>query len=74
MRALVFASRNIKEILRDPLSYAFSLGLPIVMLVVFYVVFYSEAAYWFSLELLTPGIAVFSFAFEAHPAAGVSLR
>ncbi len=63
MRAFVFASRNIKEILRDPLSYVFSLGLPIVMLIVFYVVFYSETAYWFSLEILTPGIAVFSFAF-----------
>ncbi len=34
MRAMTFASRNIKELLRDPLSYIFCLGLPMVMLVV----------------------------------------
>lgn len=64
MKALVFASRNIKEILRDPMSYVFCLGLPIVMLLVFYGVFYSQEAYWFSLETLTPGIAVFSLSFS----------
>jgi ABC-2 type transport system permease protein len=64
MKALVFASRNIKEILRDPMSYVFCLGFPIVMLVVFYGVFFSHEAYWFSLETLTPGIAVFSLSFS----------
>ncbi|XHH08854.1 MAG: ABC transporter permease [Candidatus Bathyarchaeia archaeon] len=64
MKALVFAGRNIKEILRDPMSYVFCLGFPIIMLVVFYGVFYSEEAYWFSLETLTPGIAVFSLSFS----------
>ncbi len=34
MRALTFTSRNIKELLRDPISYVFCLGLPIVMLIV----------------------------------------
>ena len=34
MRALVFTSRNIKELLRNPLSYIFCLGLPLVMLIV----------------------------------------
>jgi ABC-2 type transport system permease protein len=63
MKALVFASRNTKEILRDPMSYVFCLGFPIVMLMVFYGVFYSQEAYWFSLETLTPGIAVFSLSF-----------
>ncbi len=38
MRAMTFASRNIKEILRDPLSYIFCLGLPIVMLIVMTIV------------------------------------
>ena len=33
-RALAFAARNRKEILRDPLSYLFCLAFPIVMLVV----------------------------------------
>ena len=62
MRALIFASRNMKEILRDPMSYVFCLGLPIVMLVVFYVTF-SETASFFAINVLTPGIAVFSLSF-----------
>lgn len=33
-RIKAFASRNMKEILRDPLSYIFCLGFPIVMLIV----------------------------------------
>jgi ABC-2 type transport system permease protein len=63
MRALVFAQRNAKEILRDPLSYVFCLGLPICMLVAFYVMFYSKTTPWFAIDTLAPGIAVFSFAF-----------
>ena len=38
MRAITFASRNIKELLRDPLSYIFCLGMPIVMLIVMTIV------------------------------------
>ncbi|HCA54233.1 MAG TPA: ABC transporter permease [Ruminococcaceae bacterium] len=38
MRAMTFASRNIKELLRDPLSYLFCLGFPLLMLVVMTVV------------------------------------
>lgn len=63
MRAIVFATRNLKEILRDPLSYVFCLGFPVVMLVVFYTAFYSETAYWFAIDTLAPGIAIFSFGF-----------
>ncbi|MBP5209117.1 MAG: ABC transporter permease [Clostridia bacterium] len=33
-RALIFAKRNMTELLRDPLSYIFCLGFPIVMLAV----------------------------------------
>ena len=33
MRLTVFASRNGKELLRDPLSYLFCLGLPLMMLI-----------------------------------------
>lgn len=33
-----FASRNIKEILRNPLSYIFCIGFPIVMLIVMTIV------------------------------------
>ncbi len=61
-RALLFAGRTTKEILRDPLSFVFCLGVPLVLLVAMYLLF-SETAPWFSLELLTPGIAVFSGSF-----------
>ena len=34
----VFAVRNAKEILRDPLSYIFALGFPVVMLIIMTIV------------------------------------
>ncbi len=61
-RTLLFAGRTAKEILRDPLSFVFCLGLPVVMLVAMYAIF-SPTAPWFGLSTLAPGIAVFSNAF-----------
>lgn len=66
MRSLLFSVRNGKEILRDPLSYAFTLGLPIVLLIIFQVIANvtpAGEAYWFELPYLAPGIALFSFSF-----------
>jgi len=63
MRAIVFAQRNAKEILRDPLSYVFCLAFPVVMLVAFYGLFYSPDVPLFAIDHLVPGITVFSFAF-----------
>jgi len=63
MRAIVFAQRNAKEILRDPLSYVFCLAFPVVMLVAFYSLFYSPDVPLFAIDHLVPGITVFSFAF-----------
>ena len=31
-RSLVFTHRNLKELLRDPLSYIFCLGFPVVIM------------------------------------------
>ncbi len=58
----LFAGRTAKEILRDPLSFVFCLGLPVVMLIAMYALFAASAP-WFGLATLTPGIAVFSNAF-----------
>ncbi|MGN1126277.1 MAG: ABC transporter permease [Ruminococcus sp.] len=66
MRTLLFGKRNAKEILRDPLSYVFTLGFPVLLLVVFQVIASctpSGQVYWFELGYLAPGIAVFSFSF-----------
>jgi len=62
-----FAARNVKEILRDPLSYIFALGFPVVMLVIMTIVNKSipEGAGpdIFELPKLAPGVAVFGFTF-----------
>ena len=62
-RTLLFAGRTAREILRDPLSFVFCLALPVVMLVAMHLLFADGAPVVFSLEVLTPGIAVFSNAF-----------
>jgi len=70
MNVSFFASRNTKEILRDPLNIAFGAGFPAVLLLLLTAIAKgiekqtgsAEAAQMFSLETLTPGIAVFGLA------------
>ncbi len=66
-RCFAFAERNLKELLRDPLSYIFCLGFPLVMLVVMTLVDSSIPAEAnmtiFKINNLGPGIAVFGLAF-----------
>lgn len=61
-RSLIFASRNIKEILRDPLSLVFLLALPLVMLILFYYLFNGLTSQ-FEIKYFAPGIVVFSYSF-----------
>ena len=62
MRTLVFAGRNFRELLRDPLSYIFCLGFPVIMLIIMSIVNKSipaEAGMTiFNIENLSSGIAV----------------
>lgn len=66
-RTFSFASRNLKELLRDPLSYIFCLGFPLVMLIVMTMVNSSipkEANMTiFRIDNLSAGIAVFGLTF-----------
>lgn len=66
-RCLTFAKRNLKELLRDPLSYIFCLGFPLIMLVVMTLVDSSIPAEAnmtiFRIDNLGPGIAVFGLTF-----------
>lgn len=66
-RTLAFSSRNLKEIIRDPLSYVFCLGFPLVMLVVMTLVndgIPAEAKMTiFRIDNLAGGIAVFGLTF-----------
>lgn len=68
MKIKSFAVRNIKEILRDPLSYIFCLGFPVIMLIVMSVINQSipdtpGTPKIFNIEQLTPAIAFFGFTF-----------
>ena len=68
MKAMAFTSRNIKELVRDPISYIFCLGLPIAMLIIMTLINESipdmeEAPKIFNIEKLTPAIPVFALTF-----------
>ena len=63
-RILILTKRNVKEILRDPLSLIFTLGLPLVMEVLFYLIFHKLTPQ-FEMRYLAPGIVVFSESFLA---------
>lgn len=67
MRALCFASRNCKELIRDPLSWVFCLGFPLVMLFLMTVINQSIPAEadmkLFEIQNLSPGITIFGYTF-----------
>ena len=63
MRMLTFAGRTSKEILRDPLTVAFGLGFPLVVLLLLTGIQANIPVSLFELQSLTPGIAVFSLSF-----------
>ncbi len=69
MRIVLFAKRNTKEILRDPINLFFGLGFPLALLVLLSVINASippEANNpMFSIENLAPGLAMFGTAFMA---------
>lgn len=66
-KILAFTERNIKEMLRDPLSYIFCLGFPLVMLLIMTLVDRSIPAEagmtMFRIDNLSAGIAVFGQTF-----------
>jgi ABC-2 type transport system permease protein len=63
MKAMVFASRNAKEILRDPLNLAFGIGFPLVVLLLLSAIQANIPVSLFEVDRLTPGIAVFGLSF-----------
>ncbi len=67
MKSLIFAQRNFKELIRDPLSWIFCLGFPIAMLLIMNIINESipeEAGMTiFELNNLAPGIEVFGLTF-----------
>ena len=63
MRMLTFAKRCGKEILRDPLTMAFGLGFPLVLLVLLSAIQANIPVPLFEIQSLAPGITVFGLSF-----------
>lgn len=61
-RVFALIKRNVKEILRDPLSLAFMLAMPLGMELLFYFIFHGQSAQ-FEMKYLAPGIVAFAQAF-----------
>ena len=63
MKSLTFASRNTKEILRDPLNLAFGLGFPLILILLLSIIQANIPVPLFEIQHLTPGITVFGLSF-----------
>lgn len=63
MKMLTLASRNTKELLRDPLNLAFGLGFPLVLLLLLTAIQASIPVPLFEIQHLTPGVTVFGLSF-----------
>lgn len=71
MRSQIFASRNSKEILRDPTSLFFGIAFPVILMLLLTAINQNIPVDLFDLSALTPGIAVFSLSFIALFAAQI---
>jgi len=65
MRTLVFSTRTLKEIIRDPVSLFFGLVFPVILLVLLTLINKNVPGDVFNIEMLTPGVAVFGLSFMA---------
>lgn len=63
MKSLAFATRNRKEIFRDPLNMAFGIGFPLILLLLLSAIQANIPADIFVIDKLIPGIAVFGLSF-----------
>lgn len=63
MKSLIFASRNSKELLRDPLNMVFTIGFPLAVLFLFSLIGANVPESVFSIERMAPGVAVFGLSF-----------
>ena len=63
MKALTFAKRCAKEILRDPINLGFGLGFPLILLILLSAIQANIPASLFEINALTPGITIFGLSF-----------
>lgn len=64
MKTIVYSKRNFKELLSDPINLAFTIGLP-VFLIIFMVIFNKSLQFneSFNVENFVPSTIIFSFTF-----------
>ena len=62
-RTFVFAGRNVRELLRDPLTIGFGAAFPLLLLLLLSLISRNTPKEVFTVESLTPGIAVFGLSF-----------
>ncbi len=74
MRMLTLSRRTAREILRDPLSVAFGLGFPLVLIFLLSAIQANVPVSLFEIKMLTPGITVFGLAFISLFAATLIAR
>lgn len=65
MKALGFAARNAKEMLRDKLTLLFGIGFPLILLLLLSLIQSNIPVELFEIAHLTPGIVVFGYSFIA---------
>ncbi|MFY0517998.1 ABC transporter permease [Lysinibacillus sp. UGB7] len=63
MKAAIFATRNHKEIVRDPLTLLFGIGLPVLLMGLFSVMQKNTPISLYEINNLTPGVIIFGFSF-----------
>lgn len=63
MRMLTFASRNTKEVIRDPLNLCFGLGFPLCLILLLSAIQANIPVPLFEIQHLAPGITVFGLSF-----------
>ena len=63
MKMMTFASRNTKELLRDPLNLFFGLGFPLVLILLLSAIQANIPVALFEIQLLAPGITIFGLSF-----------
>ena len=63
MRMMTFAKRNAREMVRDPLTLAFGLGFPLVLMLLLSAIQANVPVPLFEIEHLAPGITVFGLSF-----------
>jgi ABC-2 type transport system permease protein len=63
MKTWVFAKRNVKEMLRDPINMGFGIGFPVVLLLLLTLIQKNIPVSLFELDKLTPGISIFGLSF-----------